>query len=217
MSRRFNAAWLAIAPVLAGCAHKTETPIASAGATVTVEPAPEPAWRTAIDKPDAARIEALPAAWSAAWAQAGRRNATAMKAEGELLKPDAALDHPALPPGSYKCRSVTIARGVLRKSPPFFCYIGSETGERISFTKQTGSALPGGWLYPDGDRRYVFLGANQKRPGTATLGYGVDKTRDLIGVAERVGPFRWRLVLPGPSFQVYELTPVPFEQQGASG
>ncbi|MFS0771607.1 DUF4893 domain-containing protein [Sphingomonas sp. 1P08PE] len=214
MSRTIIILSLSLAATLAGCAGHRREPLRAAP-TVTL--APEPAWRRTIGMADAQRIEALPAGWAAAWAQAGRRGTRSLKAEGDLLKPDAALNHPALPPGSYKCRSITMNRAGVRKSPPFFCYVGSESGERVSFTKQTGTALPGGWLYPDEDQRYVFLGARQKRAGDTSLGYGEDQARDLVGVVERVGPFRWRLVLPGSEFQVYELTPVPVEQQGAVG
>ena len=214
MSRHTIILGLALATTLGACAgHRGDR----AQLTPTVAMAPEPAWRTTIADADAQRIEALPAGWAAAWAQAGRRGSRSLKAEGALLKPDAALGHPALPPGSYKCRSITMNKAGVRKSPPFFCYVGGEDGDRVSFTKQTGSALPGGWLYPDDTHGYVFLGARQKRAGDTALGYGEDQARNLVGVVERVGAFRWRLVLPGSEFQVYELTPVPVEQQGAVG
>lgn len=177
---------------------------------------PQPAWRTAIADDDVRRLDTLPAQWTSAWQKLGRRATVLAKGEGALLQPGTALPHPALPPGSYKCRLVTLARTEMRKAPSFFCYVGGEEGERVSFTKQTGTALPGGWLYRDEDR-YVFLGAKQRQPGNNTLGYGTDRVRDLVGVVERIGPFRWRLVLPGDAFEVYELTPVPIEQQGASG
>ncbi|MDP1025890.1 DUF4893 domain-containing protein [Sphingomonas sp. KR1UV-12] len=215
MSRTNFILALSLATTLAGCAGGRHRPATAAAPTVTL--APEPAWRQAIDQADAQRIEALPTDWATAREQAARRGARLLKAEGDLLKADAALDHPALPPGSYKCRSVTLKRAGVSKSPSFFCYVGGEAGERVSFTKQTGTALPGGWLYPDEAHRYVFLGARQKRAGDTSLGYGEDRSRDLVGVVERVGAFRWRLVLPGAEFQVYELTPVPVEQQGAVG
>ncbi len=214
MSRYSIILCLTLATALGACSAGRSRPVAAAP---TVTMLPEPAWRSTIAAADALRIEALPANWAAAWAQAGRRGSRLLKAEGDLLRADAALDHPALPPGSYKCRSITMNRAGVRKSPPFFCYVGGEAGDKVSFTKQTGSALPGGWLYRDEAHRYVFLGARQKRAGDTSLGYGEDQSRDLVGVVERVGPFRWRLVLPGREFQVYELTPVPVEQQGAVG
>jgi hypothetical protein len=138
----------------------------------------------------------------------------ALREEGDLLRADAGLAHPALPPGSYHCRSVVLRRDAVERGKPFFCFVGSETGERVSFTKQTGTALPGGWLYPEADR-YVFLGARQRRAGDVSLAYGGDRTRDLIGVVERIGAFRWRLALSGTAMEVYELTPVAPDKQGA--
>jgi len=39
----------------------------------------------------------------------------------------------------------------------------------------------------------------------------------MAGVLERIGPFRWRLVIPWPQstskLDVFELTPVDFTQQ----
>ena len=56
----------------------------------------------------------------------------------------------------------------------------------------------------------------QKAPGDVSLGYGVEHDRDVVGVVERVGAFRWRLATPrddGKGIDVYELTPVPADQQ----
>ena len=44
------------------------------------------------------------------------------------------------------------------------------------------------------------------------LAYGDDRKRDMAGILERIGPFKWRLVIPWPQdgakLQVFELTPV---------
>ena len=200
---------LATMPVLAGCAHQ-RSPVA-----VNEVAAPAPSgWRATIRPDDAARIDALPTQWAAARTAVGPRGAAALRREGDLLRADAGLSHPALPPGSYRCRSVILTRGAVQRGKPFFCYVGGEAGERVSFTKQTGTALPGGWLYPDHDR-YVFLGARQQRAGDVSVGYGTDRSRDLIGVVERIGAFRWRLVLPDAAMEIYELTPVAPDLQGA--
>jgi hypothetical protein len=131
-----------------------------------------------------------------------------------LLQPGAALDHPALSPGSYMCRAVRVERARLRSFPSQFCFVRGEAGGRLSFNKQTGTDLPNGWLYADGDTRSVFLGAQQRRAGENSLGYGTDRAADRVGVIERIGPFRWRLVMPRPNeLWIYELTPVPAEQQ----
>ena len=47
------------------------------------------------------------------------------------------------------------------------------------------------------------------------LQYGQDETRDVAGFVERIGPNRWRLVMPQPHFEsqldVMELVPSPKE------
>ena len=66
-------------------------------------------------------------------------------------------------------------------------------------------------------RRLVFLGSlalgNEDQP----LAYGDDPKRNMAGVFERIGPFRWRLVIPWPQstskLDVFELTPVDFTKQ----
>ena len=79
-------------------------------------------------------------------------------------------------------------------------------------TKQTGENLPGGWLHADSDRRLVFLGTLREKGETAAPPYGGAPARDIAGVVERVGPFRWRLVLTragkGALLDLYELVPV---------
>src|SRR3546814_12245399 len=94
----------------------------------------------------------------------------------DLLEADAALDHPALPPGSYWCRVVRLGkiagRNLIESFAPNFCYIRDED-KGLSFTKQSGSDLPAGYLYADRERRYVFLGARPAAPGDVSIGYGV--------------------------------------------
>lgn len=204
---------------LAACA--TTKPAKSVSAA-SVEQVAETGWRATITAEDSARLAALPAIWAAVRGQAERRSKTLWAGQDELVVADAALDHPALPPGSYNCRLVSLgqktARGAaVRAFNPFFCYVRGEGANGLSFTKQTGTDLPGGWLHADGERRYVFLGAKQHKPGDNSLGYGAEGDRDLAGVVERIAPFRWRLVVPWrngkPGLDVYELTPVPADLQ----
>ena len=55
---------------------------------------------------------------------------------------------------------------------------------------------------------YQRLDRDEQEP----LAYGDDPRRNMAGVLERVGPFRWRLVIPWPlngaKIEVFELTPV---------
>ncbi len=179
----------------------------------------EQAWRDTILPDDRTMLDTLSSIWAHALAGAKKRSAADVEAEGALLDADTALEHPELPPGSYWCRVVRVGkiagRDRFRSFPKRFCYIADED-KGLSFTKQTGSDLPAGYLYADGDDRYIFLGARQEAPGDVSLGYGVDPDRDVAGVVERVGPFRWRLVAPrggGKGIDIYELTPVPADQQ----
>src|SRR5690606_99079 len=101
--------WLVFATVLpwalAACAT---TPHATVSLdTETLTPA-EQAWRDTIVPSDQALIEDLPSIWTHVLTTAKKRSGKAIDAEGPLLQADAALDHPALPPGSYWCRVVRI-------------------------------------------------------------------------------------------------------------
>jgi len=171
---------------------------------------PTSTWRGTVKLPDAAAIDAMPARWAAARARAGKRAARAIAAQGALFD-GAALDHPAPSPGPYRCRLVRLGAGGVRNLPATTCFVGGDPGEMLSFTRAGGSDAPGGWLYPDDvTTRYIFLGARQLRPGTSSLAYGKDATRNLAGVVERIGDFRWRLVIPvaADTLDVYELTPL---------
>lgn len=208
-----------LSAALAGCMISPRvTPAPAAGASVIIEPG-EP-WREAAKPADAQRIDALVSIWTRTVSRMPARAAKDMAAEGPLLDGGSGLDHPEPSPGSYSCRIVRLEpsrrAGSLRSFPANFCYIKGEEDKTLSLTKQTGSDLPAGRLYPAGDKRYVFLGARQRKVGDNSLAYGADAEQDVAGVVERVGPFRWRMIAPardGRSIDVYELTPVPTEQQ----
>lgn len=199
---------------LAGCAAKRETALVSVS---QVEIADDGGAGQVIRPADQARIDALPTIWQAAWGQSRER---ARSKEGTLLEPTAALDHPELSPGSYNCRLVRLGRRAgarrMRSFPTHFCHVGAANGG-LNFTKQTGSDLPAGHLYRT-EKRYTFVGALQRAQGDNSLVYGTDQARDVAGVVERVGPFRWRMVVPvgEQDLDILELTPVPVERQARS-
>ena len=196
---------IALGGALSGCAATQPRP-----RPMGIVEKPVSAWRDTIKLPDTAKVDAMPAHWAAARARAGKTAARAIAAQGVLLD-GSALDHPAPSPGPYRCRLVRLGAGGVRSFPAATCFVGGDPGDMLSFTKATGSDAPGGWLYPDEvTTRYVFLGARQLRPGTASLAYGKDATRNLAGVVERIGTFRWRLVIPGAAdtLDVYDLTPL---------
>jgi hypothetical protein len=94
--------------------------------------------------------------------------------------------------------------------PPFTCRIGTGQGV-LSFTKLDGSQRPVGRLFSNDDRRMIFLGTMARGDERGALDYGADAERDMAGALERIGPRRWRLVLPWPRWEstldVIELVP----------
>jgi hypothetical protein len=73
----------------------------------------------------------------------------------------------------------------------------------------------GGYLWElKGGERLVFLGASVPAGAKTASAYGDDPTRDMAGQLERIGDFRYRLVLPdsAPSpggIIIVELTAAP--------
>ena len=155
-------------------------------------------WRAIISPADADRLARLDTAWE------GSRSGGS-----PVLARNSVQPWPAPPPGSYRCRVWRLAEGrAPRRFPAQFCHIGVE-GALLSFAKQTGDERWAGYFYVDGERRMIFLGAGAA--GTAAPGYGGDAAGDVAGVVERVGPLRYRIVMPWPrggrTLDILELVP----------
>jgi len=207
----------AIALAVPGCAP-TGSKVRPPQATVTVEPEGKShAWLGVATVADQSRLARIGLAWQSALADARRADRRAVEAEGVLLEPRAALPRPAPTPGSYNCRLVKLGKATARapgieKFKPFFCYVEVE-GALLTIVKQTGTERPAGRLWED-DRadRLVYLGSLAMGEREKAIAYGDDPKRDMAGVVERIGPFRWRLVIPWPQsaskLDVFELTPV---------
>jgi len=194
---------------LSGCSRQLPRPV------VAVEPAAKaaPGWNGIASADDADRIAHVAELWMRARAAVPARLRTRLTAEGALAEPDAALALPTPPPGPYRCRLLRLGgRAGLRSFAPDSCYVDGDA-TALSFTKQTGSILPGGWLHPDTPTRLVFLGAVPRTGEARAPGYGIAPAQDVAGLVERVAPFRWRMVMLHPGrdsvLDVYELVPVP--------
>ena len=193
-----------------------------AGPRVEVAPVTEPQglpsdWKQVATTIDLDRVARIDTAWSEGLAEArARRHAREIDKEGALLEPSAALPRPAVPPGTYRCRVIKLGFGAngrgraYQSFNPFTCFVSVEA-QLLVFIKATGSELPAGRLWEDGETRLIFLGATAARPGIPAPAYGMEAARDRSGVIERVGDFRWRLVSPWQSkdarIEVMELVP----------
>ena len=180
-------------------------------------------WRKLATAADQARLSRIDSAWQQALTESARNNSAEIRKEGVLLKPHAALPRPTPTPGSYNCRLIKLGKATpktraMESFKPFFCYVEVE-GDLLTIVKQTGSQRPAGRLWEDDNaERLIFLGTlalgNEDQP----LAYGEDPKRDMVGVLERIGPFRWRLVIPWPQstskLDVFELTPVAQQPEG---
>jgi hypothetical protein len=135
--------------------------------------------------------------------------------EGALLEPDSALAGPAIPNGMYRCRVIKLgARDAGNLDyvsyPGFNCRVRpEETLQRLG--KLSGSQRYVGIIFPSDAVRSVFLGTLAFADESRTLQYGQDQDRDVAGYVERIGPNRWRLLMPQPHFEskvdVMELVP----------
>lgn len=162
-------------------------------------------WRADAKPADVRRLERLDEAWRQAAAEARQAGqGRELVRLGLLADPQAALPtRPQPTPGTYRCRTVKIGSGGrsgglgLVTYGWFACKVDLSPGGDLTLVKTTGSQRPMGHLYPDSRKRVVYLGAvawgNERRAE-----YGRDPERDQVGVVERIGDQRWRLVLPFP-------------------
>lgn len=206
---------LVVACALAsGC--QTVADMAGAQVSLEVPPPDQPAWTGIVVTDDADRLGRTAQAWDEGLDRARRgRFGRRITAEGPLLDPDAALPRATPPPGSYRCRLLRLGQSGARRRAftalgPFFCYVGVE-GDLLAFTQQTGPARPGGYLWEDSGTRLAFVGSTAIGRDALPPAYRAMPERDVVGWVERVGAFRYRLVMPWPTgggaIDILELIP----------
>ena len=140
----------------------------------------------------------------------------AIAREGVLLEPDAALPGGAIPNGAYRCRVIKLGAkspGLLDyvAYPAFACRIRQER-DLQGFAKLSGSQRYVGLVFPGDAIRQIFLGTLVLGDERRAMHYGRDEERDVAGFVERIGPDRWRMLMPRPHFEshidVLELVPI---------
>lgn len=199
---------------LAGCRH-------AASCTPAGTPAagpPPPDWREAATDPDHLKLRAERDVFLQGLQQARAGGfGGAMAADPSLFDPDHAENDVALPSGAYACRTTTLGskaagRPALFAEPARRCLV-TAAGALSRLEQIEGPQRPVGRLFPDQPGRAVFLGTVRLADERRALHYSRDADRDRAGVLERIGPARWRLVIPNPAWEatvaVTEITPVP--------
>lgn len=172
-------------------------------------------WRAVVTPADRERLRDWRDTFVKAIAAArASGHAVEIDAEGALLMPDAALGG-AIPDGMYACRIFKVgakSEGMLDfiSYPAFKCKV--DTGQRRHLAKLTGSQRAAGIIFPGGELRDVFLGTLALGDEQRAYAYGVDEMRNVAGYVERIGPARYRLLMPQPHYEsqldVMELVPV---------
>lgn len=174
------------------------------------------AWKEVVTANDRQRLAGWRSAFIAALTAAKAAGHSAEIArEGALLEPDAALGPPAIPDGMFRCRIIKIGAkeqgGLAYVSyPSFLCRVKADK-DLQRFNKFGGSQRYVGLIFPGDAVQQVFLGTLVLGDETRALQYGQDDLRDVAGYVERIGPNRWRMIMPKPHFEsqfdVMELVP----------
>jgi hypothetical protein len=184
--------------------------------SASVIPAPVRDWRAVATTDDRERLRDWRDAFvSGLRAARAAGHGEAIAREGALLEPDAALPGGPIPNGNYRCRVIKLGAkspGLLDyvAYPAFACRVRQER-DLQGFAKLTGSQRYVGLIFPGDAIRQVFLGTLVLGDEQRAMQYGRDEERDVAGFVERVGPNRWRMLMPRPHFEsridVLELVP----------
>lgn len=212
MSRLRLVCCLAVLAGTAACQTAPEGQPAQVAPKIVLEETE--AWRSIASQRDMLALDSLPARWSQALAAARAANfSRRIAAQGDLLDPEVRLPRAAPAPGTYRCRYVRPGRRAWVNSAQGFCYVGFEEGQLTLASELRGLRF-GGYLWElKRGERLVFLGASVPAGARTPLAYGEDASRDVAGLVERIGEFRYRLTLPetapGAGLTVVEMIAAP--------
>src|SRR5690606_16435192 len=117
---------------------------------------------------------------------------------------DAGRPGVAPPPGAYRCCTVKLGfqgdeGGLGYVVYGWFACRIEQTPAGLKLVKRTSSQRPAGLLFPQNDREMVFLGSMALASEPTARSYSQPSDRDMVGVLERVGEARWRVVTPSPA------------------
>jgi len=118
--------------------------------------------------------------------------------------------------GHWRCRTIKLGGMTPSMVYSWFSCRIADRGGHLFFEKLSGSQRTSGWLYPQGDGSYVYLGAtsmNSEKPhaysGSGASAGATATPDDQIGVLSAIGDGRARIELPYPvqesTFDVIEL------------
>jgi len=162
-------------------------------------------WRKVAKPADASALGRMDEAWRLARAEAEKGGySRQVEALGPLADPNAGQSGRLQPaPGTYRCRTIKMGSrdggGLAYVDYPWFaCSVELTPGGDLILSKTTGSQRTQGLLYPDTDRRLVYVGAQAWGDEAHYPRYGQTAERDQLGVLERIGQNRWRLAIPWP-------------------
>ncbi len=171
-------------------------------------------WRQTASAPDQDRISKIEEARAKAMGEAAA--GPDMGVIHGVIDPAAMPTSESALTGAWRCR--TIKMGGITPSVVyawFNCRI-ADRGGHLFFQKVTGSQRTQGWLYPNGDGTFVYLGASSVGPekphtysGNGATAGAAATPDDQIGVLSAIGERRARIEMPYPlqesTFDVIEL------------
>lgn len=169
-------------------------------------------WQDVASRFDQQRLARLGEARSKGLSEA--QAGTDMAAINEVLGPEGGPAGDI--EGSWRCRTIKLGGMTPSVVYSWFRCSVTDRGGHLFFRKLTGSQRTSGWLYPNGDGSYVYLGASSMRSepwhsysGSAASVGAPATPDDQIGLLSGLGEGHARIEMPYPlqesTFDVLEL------------